>query len=235
MMALVWEIELPASDKLVLLALADCANDEGRCWPGLASLSRKTGRCKRSLQESLRMLDKAGHITRQENPGKGMNYTVHPVAETTTGGKSRTGSKNTHKPVAKAAPKPSRTITSKKDKPSSRARAKPKHSLPDDWQPKELTAGSICAQTVAAWQPGRIERELSKFRDHHLKGDTQWSDWDAAWRTWIQRASEFERDGQQRTNTLGRYQSSDGLSPTTRAALAVFGPTETRVDRAVPQ
>lgn len=97
-------------------------------------------------------------------------------------------------------PKPSRTSSSsKKDKPSSRGRAKtPKHSLPANWEPKPLTQGTICAQIVAAWQPGRLERELSKFRDHHLKIDAQWSDWDAAWRTWIQRASDFERPSNER-------------------------------------
>jgi hypothetical protein len=118
-MTAAWTVDLHPGDKLVLLALADCANDEGHCWPGLASLCRKTGKCKRSLQEALRVLDKAGHITRIENPGKGMNYTVHPVAENATRGKTCTGSKNTPKPVAKSAPKPLRTIKSSEAKASS--------------------------------------------------------------------------------------------------------------------
>src|SRR6185369_3449935 len=114
MMTAAWATKLPASDKLVLLALADCANDEGHCWPGLSTLCEKTGRCRRSLQDSLRALDAAGHITRVENPGKGMNYTVHPVAgnapvaKPAPVAKSATrGSKNCHRGVAKSAPKPS--------------------------------------------------------------------------------------------------------------------------------
>lgn len=113
-MTLAWATDLPAGDRLVLLALADCANDEGHCWPGLASLSQKTGMCKRSLQEAMRMLDKGRHITRTENPGKGMNYVVHPVAKsapverTAPVAKSANGGgKDCHGGVAKSAPKPS--------------------------------------------------------------------------------------------------------------------------------
>lgn len=129
-MTAAWAVDLPATDKLVLLALADCANDEGTCWPGLASLVSKTGKCKRSLQESLRALDKAGHITRKENPGKGMLYTVHPVAKPATGSKTCTGSKKTQEGVARSAPKPSGTVISGKAKASPQC-ARAKFAAPD--------------------------------------------------------------------------------------------------------
>lgn len=80
-MAAVWTLDLPAAEKLVLLALADCANDEGKCWPGLASLKRKTGRSRTSLQRGIRALCAAGHLSREEIPGKGCNYVVHPQPE----------------------------------------------------------------------------------------------------------------------------------------------------------
>jgi hypothetical protein len=137
-----------------------------------------------------------------------------------------------------ALPKPSLNRPKpKKDKPSlERARAKkPAHPMPEDWMPKPLTPGTVCAQIVLTWQPGRIERELSKFRDHHLRSDTMWSDWDAAWRTWIQRAGDFERGDNGRTNGMGRHQSPDGLSDTTRAALRVFGAAEAGDEHRVPQ
>jgi hypothetical protein len=75
-----WAADLPAGDKLVLLALADCANDEGQCWPGLASLCTKTGRASAAFRSRCASSMMQG-TSRVENPGKGMNYTVHPVAK----------------------------------------------------------------------------------------------------------------------------------------------------------
>lgn len=77
-MTAAWAVDIPAGEKLVLLALADCANDEGHCWPGIASLMRKTGKGERSLQVALKVLELSGHITRDHVAGKGCNYTVHP-------------------------------------------------------------------------------------------------------------------------------------------------------------
>ena len=68
-MTLVWAIDLPASQKIVLLALADCANDEGLAWPGMASLSRKCSKSERTVQTMLAELEVAGHITREQVPG----------------------------------------------------------------------------------------------------------------------------------------------------------------------
>ena len=77
-MSAVWAIDLPASQKIVLLALADAANDDGHCWPGMASLSRKCSKSERTVQAMLVELETAGHLTRIQNPGKGCNYYVHP-------------------------------------------------------------------------------------------------------------------------------------------------------------
>jgi hypothetical protein len=77
-MTLVWALELPDSEKIVLLALADCANDEGHCWPGMKSLVRKCSKTDRTIQAAIKSLCDKGHLTRREVPGKGCNYTVHP-------------------------------------------------------------------------------------------------------------------------------------------------------------
>jgi hypothetical protein len=77
-MALVWQLQLPDSQKIVLLALADSANDEGHCWPSMRSLARKCSRGERTVQGVIKQLVDAGHLTRREVPGKGCNYSVHP-------------------------------------------------------------------------------------------------------------------------------------------------------------
>jgi hypothetical protein len=77
-MTAVWALALPDSEKIVLLALADCANDEGHCWPGMRSLIAKCSKSERTIQGAIQRLVDAGHLTRREVPGKGCNYTVHP-------------------------------------------------------------------------------------------------------------------------------------------------------------
>ncbi len=78
-MTLVWEIELPDSEKLVLLALADCANDEGGCWPSMKTLAGKCSKSDRTVQAAIKSLVEKGHLSRIEQVGKGCHYYVHPV------------------------------------------------------------------------------------------------------------------------------------------------------------
>lgn len=106
------------------------------------------------------------------------------------------------------------------------ARTKAKHSLPTNWLPAPLKADGQAGLVAARKPVGWIERELSKFKDHALQNRRLCADWDAAWRNWIKQADEY--DGRQRTDRMGRDQSPDGLSPTTRAALAVFGSSPAR-------
>lgn len=82
-MTQVWEIKLPDSEKIALLALADCANDEGGCWPSMATLASKCSKAPRTLQGAIKSLCDKGHLSRDERPGKGVYYTVHPRSDDT--------------------------------------------------------------------------------------------------------------------------------------------------------
>lgn len=77
-MHLAWQLDLPDSQKIVLLALADCANDEGHCWPSMATLAKKCSKGERTVQGVIKKLVDDGHITREERLGKGCNYWIHP-------------------------------------------------------------------------------------------------------------------------------------------------------------
>src|SRR4051794_39682647 len=79
MMSLVWELDLPDSEKLVLLALADCANDEGDCWPSVATLTKKCSKSERTVQNCIRTLCVKGHLTQKPGPHKSWDYVVHPI------------------------------------------------------------------------------------------------------------------------------------------------------------
>ena len=75
----VWSIDLLDSQKIVLLALADCANDEGQCWPSMATLAKKCSKSERTVQGVIKQLVDVGHLSREEIVGRGCKYVVHPV------------------------------------------------------------------------------------------------------------------------------------------------------------
>ena len=55
----VWAIPMPATDKLVLLALAHYADDNGQCWPSLDKLGKDTGLHPKSVSRCIRRLKKS--------------------------------------------------------------------------------------------------------------------------------------------------------------------------------
>ena len=73
----VWVLpELNATQKLVMLALADWANDEGLCWPSIDRLGQKTSMAGRSVQRIIRELENMGFVKRDEVTGRGNRYWI---------------------------------------------------------------------------------------------------------------------------------------------------------------
>jgi len=77
LMSAVWErSDISSTQKLVLLALADWANDDGLCWPSIDRLAQKTGMAGRSVQRIIRDLEQVGLVKRDEVVGKGNRYWI---------------------------------------------------------------------------------------------------------------------------------------------------------------
>lgn len=57
--AMTWAftVDLPPCPKSVLVALANRADEDGYCWPGIGDLERRTGWNARSIQRALRLLE----------------------------------------------------------------------------------------------------------------------------------------------------------------------------------
>lgn len=187
LMTAVWDIVLPASDKLVLLALADCANDEGGCWPSMATLVKKCSKGERTVQAAIKSLADAGHITRDERPGKGCFYTVHP-RNNCAPAKSAPPQKTTKTP-AKSADKPSRTITDKNTK----------RALPVDWKPEPFHPDSQCFAIVASWTPKELATQIEHFSAHHRGKGNRFFDWHDVWKTWVLNSRRFAKPEHRRS------------------------------------
>lgn len=71
-MSEVWkDAPIAGTELLMLLALADSANDDRECWPSLAHLQRKTRLSRPQTQRLLKSLERNGLIEILKNQGKG--------------------------------------------------------------------------------------------------------------------------------------------------------------------
>lgn len=206
-MSQVWALALPDSEKIVLLALADCANDEGLCWPSMRTLASKCSKSDRTVQAAIKSLVDTGHMSRSEVPGKGCRYIIHPTPEATSPPKWLRG--ETASPPKPATPtpeaasdKPSRTITPPKASPSSVARKGSR--LPDDWKPVRFADDTVARSIIDSRGVDWARRVIEQFRNHWRTAtgtNARKLDWQAAWANWV-----IEQD-----NRDGRRTRSDGM------------------------
>jgi len=57
-----FEQDLPCAEKIVLLALADMADMDGKCWPSQAHLAKRCGIARETVNRQVRMLVNAGLV-----------------------------------------------------------------------------------------------------------------------------------------------------------------------------
>ncbi len=162
LMTAVWNTTLADSEKLVLLALADCANDEGGCWPSMATIAKKCSKSDRTVQASIKTLVIKGHLTRTEKPGKGCFYTVHPRSDCTP--EVTAPPKGTTSTPEAASDKPSRTINTSEAKASSVAPLRPEHVV-EEWNKVAERTG---LKTVRKLSPERKRKLSMRIRENSL-------------------------------------------------------------------
>lgn len=112
-MTAAWAVDLQHADKLVLLALADNANDEGMCYPSMRTVAAKCGMGWRTVQRAIQTLEEQGHLSRDFREGRSTVYFVHPCQSDTpvreSGVSERQGRQNDT--PAGAAPHPRQSGT----------------------------------------------------------------------------------------------------------------------------
>ena len=84
-----WDQQLPAGEKLLLLALADTANDDGECWPGRKRLAAKCGVTPRSVTSHIKALQGRGLLRveeqyRDDGSQTSSRYFLAPTVATVT-------------------------------------------------------------------------------------------------------------------------------------------------------
>lgn len=211
------------SDLLILLAMADMANDEGLCWPSVATLCERGRMSERNVQYSLRKLEDSGSITTVQRRGRASHYYVQtegvqPIAPVQSNGE---GVQPIAPPGATAiAPEPSGTVienhqatkkAGRRTQPVIRAAAPEEFSEFD----RMLTAafGAVYIPTADFWHtifsefrhlPLNAEAvKMTEYRRTH----SRWPGTIARVLTWLSRAK-VEHERQQ--GSLGReYRGAD--------------------------
>lgn len=59
-MAACWPLQMSSTQKAVLISLADNANDQGVCWPSIATICTRTCVSKSAVIEAIRWLEESG-------------------------------------------------------------------------------------------------------------------------------------------------------------------------------
>lgn len=184
--------------KMVLLCLANYANEDGEAYPSTAAIAafgdmnHKTATTALDRLEAARLISDTGR--RQGKSGQIKVYRLHLERGPETGDSQK------RKPpgFSKEAPRkrefeaPRKRVTDTVNEPirdtlpqraalSSETRGARGTRLPDGWCPAPLP-GSV-AQLVARWPAGREERELDSFRDFWRSAARNATklDWDRTW------------------------------------------------------
>ncbi|WP_200332905.1 helix-turn-helix domain-containing protein [Thiocystis violacea] len=78
-----WSLLVSPTQKLVLLALADHANEDRECWPSLSRLSARTGLSPSGVKDALNALERAHLVIRERDRGRVTIYRLgingHPT------------------------------------------------------------------------------------------------------------------------------------------------------------
>lgn len=73
-----WDLEMPPTQKSVLISLADNANDQGVCWPSIPTISRRTCFSERAVQNAIKWLERYRLLKADRSNGRHTSYTLTP-------------------------------------------------------------------------------------------------------------------------------------------------------------
>lgn len=80
-MSACWPLQkMSPVQKSVLISLADNANDQGVCWPSIATISKRTCVSERAVQNAIKWLEQHGALTANRANGRHTSYTITPAS-----------------------------------------------------------------------------------------------------------------------------------------------------------
>ena len=200
--------------RVVLLALANYADEKGICWPGFGCLSRDANVDRRNIIRAINGLIKLGEIEKIGTGPHGSNkYKItvssgagvtSDTAATSDDGVTIGSGAGVTRVVAEASPKPSLHVNNT----SIEIETKLKGSkIAADWKPSE----SDCAYAASkGYSDKQIACLAEGFCTHWSSADAKKplkKDWKATWRKWVQNDIKFNGSPEEQRS---KHRSRDG-------------------------
>ena len=187
------QIGIKHSSKLVLLHLADRANKNNVCFPGIDSIAKITLMNKKAVIKSLTELEQSELIQIKKTAGKVNEYRL--IIEEN---QAKTSAKNDAAPVPKTTPVPKR-VPESLYKIKKRKKYIKKEKKTNDEKKEKIFVKPTPSEIKIYLREQGIGIDPGKFFDHYESngwhvGKTKMKDWKAACRQWGRREQSKKRD-----------------------------------------
>lgn len=199
-----WALDLKTTDKFVMVALADLADEQNSCFPGQKTLAQMVGASERTVRGSVARLTDQGYLVRAERRRKDgsrssdryflqVNRQDLPVDVT---GNSRPTS------PADSAEFTGRSCRYIEDYPSEEPSEEPLALLSPD------ESGDLGTLIPDAWRPNQshidkaaslrldVKQEYQRFRRHAEVNRRRQKNWNAAFTNWLRKGAEMAQQRQ---------------------------------------
>lgn len=212
---LIWDCapELKDTGLVVMLALAEWADEDGFCWPSVATLARRVRKSERNVRYALDGLVKDGYVRIEEHRGRGHvnGYYVNVSKLQVLKGKVQPllqvlptikPAKSDIKPATLDL-KPAIAIASRLfkdqpvDQPVERATRKPAKETGPKVAIGSLTPSLLewAGKKYSQYSHADLEDMAERCADWHRANDKPIKDWEAALRNWVRREKQINPTG----------------------------------------
>lgn len=192
--------------KLVLIKLADNANDEGECWPSYQHIADQCEVSRSTAKSHIRALEDMGLLKREFRRKGELNQSnvfyltldnAQQIPPESGGAGADLGGGAGADPRTYHSFEPVKEPLERKKKPS---------SMPEGFSP------SASHQKMAEEFGISLQDEFDKFTDHHLSKGSKFIDWSRALNTWLRNARGFQKS--RACNSFSRPSSAITVSKT---------------------
>ena len=184
-MSACWPLQMPPTQKAVIVSMADNANDSGECYPSMAYMAMRTCFSERAVQRAIQWLEDHHALTADRTNGRHTRYVLTPdryaplseshPCQKVTGVRKSPASQSTKplsestEPLSQVPSNQEQKLKAKKDQKHAPATPLPS---PPEWLGSESWAGFVAMRSrirhpLTEYAARLVLRELATLRDAH--------------------------------------------------------------------